>query len=332
MRIALYSSKRARCGIATYSCHLEEALRRLGAEVRHWGSWQPHAETFSEMRGWSPDVAHVQYEVSIMPPRQALLSLATEQVSRGARAAITLHSESRQGAEVARAGFSPVILHRPGASIPQASLVTMPCPVHRPEPRAELRRRHGFPEDAFVLSTVGFLLPWKRTADIAAHLAPWLVRTRSHLQVIAPEHFSKDSRSHAEECSRALAKLTASTGGLVRHVSGYPPDGELVERLALSDLGYVYCPEDTGSSSAAASLFVSARCPLVTSTSTHYDHLLCRSARGPKGDPRAFAAAVVAAAGDQDLLLRLRASMEEMYAETNYDECAKRHLEIYAHA
>lgn len=330
MKVALYSSLRPRCGISTYACHLEEALRGLGADVRHWGSLRPHGEAFGEMREWDPDVVHVQYEVSIMPPRQALSDLARGRRAAGRRAVITLHSESRTGAEAASGGFSAVLLHRPPTFLPSARVVTMPCPTHEPSPRAALRARYGFPEDALVLSTVGFLLPWKRTAEIAARLAPWLVRRGAHLQVVAPEHFSPEARGHAAVCSKDLADLSAATGGLVRHISGYPPDGELVERLSLSDLGYVYCPEDTGSSSAAASLFVSARCPLVTSTSTHYDHLLCRSARGPKEDVGAFAEAVREAAGDRDLLLRLGAAMEEMYAETNYRECARRHLEVYA--
>lgn len=332
MRVALYSSKKERCGIATYAVYLENALRELGAEVRHWGSLVNDAMVFSEIRSWSPEIFHVQYEQAIMPPHEILFELARERRRNGGKNVATLHSETPISAELGRnEAFNSVLIHRLSKFISGARVFPMPCPRYAPSvPRAELRKRYGLSDNDFVVSTVGFLLPWKKTEEIVARLIPWLVRRENVvLQVIASEHFNPDARSYARACRDALSRLSASVGGRIKHVSHYPSDEEVLERLALSDIGYAYCPENTASASAAASLFISARCPLVTSNSTHYDHLIRYAVRAPKESLDLFARAVVESAENPDLLLRLRQAQELFYAETNYLESARRHLRIY---
>lgn len=330
MRVALYSSKKPRCGIATYSEYLEYELRRLGTDVRHWGSLVNDDAVFSEIRSWSPDVFHVQYERSIMPARGVLGSFTRDCAARGRKNVVTFHSESTESTELLSFKcFHGVIVHW----IPQfvgAKIIRMPCPVYAPSDKGKLRGRYGFATDAFVVSTVGFLLPWKKTEEIVRLLVPWLKkRPKAVLQVIASMHFSQDSRSYSDVCSATLRKLSASVDGRIKHISGYPSDVEVLDRLALSDLGYVYCPFDTASASAAASLFVSARCPLVTSTSTHYDHLIPYTVQAPKENTETFAGTIVKSAEDAALLLRLRSAYERLYAETNYNEAARTHLNIY---
>lgn len=335
MRVALYSSKRPRCGIATYSFYLEAALKKVGADVRHWGSSAPPEQTFSEIRTWNPEVFHIQHERAIMPPDNVLASFTSERSSKGRKNIITLHTETPASVELSRGnGIHAVVIHRLPELLSDAYVLPMPCPsLKEPAQRSDLRKRYGFPEDAFVVSTLGFMLPWKMTSEIAGYLLPWLkVRTHVHLQVIASQHFAPDPAGYMKKCSQSLALLSAEVGGRIKHVSHYPSDQEVLDRLLLSDLGYAYCPFNTASASAAASMFVSARCPLVTSTSTHYEHLMCHVVRAPKEDPDLFTREIVHTANDPDLLLRLRESNEFLYAEANYLECAKKHMEIYGAA
>lgn len=332
MRVALYSSKRPRCGIATYTSYLEDALRKIGVDVQHWGSSEPPKHTFAGISSWNPEIFHVQHEQSIMPPNNVLSSFMNERAWQGKRNVLTLHSETPLSVElVCNGGVQAAVIHRLPELLRDANVLPMPCPVQDlPVQRSALRRRYGFPDSAFVVSTVGFMLPWKMTVEVADHLLPWLRRKPDvHLQVIASQHFSPDAASYMKECSKNLSTLSAAIDGRIRHVSHYPSDQEVLERLLLSDLGYVYCPFDTSSASAAASLFVSARCPLITSASTHYDHLMCHAVRAPRENLERFAKTVVDTAEDQDLLLRLRESSEFLYAETNYAECARDHLRIY---
>lgn len=329
MKIALISSRSSRCGIATYTSYLESALAAWGAVVRHWASRE--RGVFDDIRSWGADVLHVQYEQAIMPD-DATLAAGVQKVRNGGAVCLaTLHSETAKSAMTAmRSGFERVLLHRPPRIAGRACVLTMPCPVYGAVDRAALRRQYGFETGAFVISTVGFLLPWKMTAEIAGELLPFLRNMpRATLQIIASHHFNPEARSYAENCSNELRRLSESVGGRIAHVAGYPSDAEVLDRLALSDLGYTYCPFDTQSSSAAASLFISARCPLIASDSTHYEHLPPSVERVPKGSAPVFASGVTRAAQDPGRLVEMRKALDQEYSEVNYLEFARIHLGIY---
>lgn len=336
MKIALYSSKRDRCGISTYTSQLEEAFTLLGHEVRYWGSQPPYEPTFQEIRSWKPDVLHIQHETSIMPQDGSLEKYASLMSREGARVLFTLHTESDGTIQLARTATTflknRVILHRPTPSATDAVVIPMPCTNIGPiQGRVELRRRFGLPENAVVVSTVGFMIPWKDHPRIVEAMVPWLLRRPDiHLQIIASEHFNESLKGYAEDCRRQLSRLASGfLEGRIHHVDGYPSDRELVERLAASDLGYVWCPFDTGSSSAAAAQFTTARCPLVATDSSHYAFLGTGIVRAPKTDPNAFVELIRKTAEDGVMLRQLRANQWTMYLERNYLATALRHLELY---
>ena len=334
MKIALYSSKRDRCGISTYTSQLEEAFTLLGHNVRYWGSQPPYDATFDEIRSWKPDVFHVQHENSIMPSDGSLEKYAGLMCREGTRVVFTLHTESDAAIQMVRAATmnaaKSIVVHRPTASATDAVVVPMPCTsVGVMESRSDLRRRFGFPEDAFVLSTVGFMIPWKDHPRMVEALLPWIEsKPFLHLQVIASEHFNESMRGYAADCRMRISRITAKFPR-VHHVDGYPSDRELVERLAASDLGYVWCPFDTGSSSAAAAQFTTARCPLVATDSSHYAFLGTGIVRGSKTDLDSFVKLVQKTAEDRALLAELRDNQRRMYRDRNYIATALKHLEIY---
>lgn len=329
MRIALVSSKRERCGIATYTSYLEAALRDRGADVRHWGTSGGWDTAFAGAASWNPDVLHVQYERAIMPPDESMAAVVADFRGRRAATVVTLHSETPESSAMARrAAFDGVIVHRPGSML--AAVFPMPCPVYDPAPRNRIRARYGLPSSAIIVSTIGFLVPWKAMAETAEELAPWLEREpRAIVQLIASAHFNPDLKKFSEESARRLAALSSEFGGRVIHVAHYPPDGEVLDRLAASDVGYAYCSVDTGSSSAAASLFVSARCPVVASDSTHFEHLPGSVFRVPKANLSALAQAVETVARDATMAADMRRGMDAEYMRTNYSEFARSHLEFY---
>jgi hypothetical protein len=335
LRIALYSSKRERCGIATYTEQLAAALASMGHDVRHWGSGAPVQAAFAEIRAWGPDVFHVQHESSIMPTEDVLGRHCDELRRNGARVMVTLHTADPAGLRAGRRATASapgrIIMHMsvPGAA--DALVMPMPCTSVGALPdRTSSRRRFGLPESGLVVTTVGFMIPWKNHPGIAESLVPWLKsRPDAFLQVIASEHFSGDLRAYAGECRSRLSRISSEVGGRVLHVDGYPSDAEVVDRIAVSDLGYVWCPFDTASSSAAAAQFTSARCPLVATDSSHYALLGTGVVRGPKGDMGAFADLIRRTAGDPRLLASLRANQWDMYRRRNYLETARAHLALY---
>lgn len=332
MKVALYSSKRERCGISTYTSHLADALAGLGCEVQYFSSQPPYEQRFQEILAWKPDVFHFQHETSIMPGGGDIARFSAMLRQGGTKVFITLHTESPENVQIARSA-GPIIMHRTPQHAPDAHVMPMPCTnaPHLPE-RSAARRHFGFPDSAFVISTVGFMIPWKDHPKILELMIPWL-RSRQdvHVQLIASEHFNESLRGYAHLCRQQIAQL--ATGGAVadrvHHVDGYPSDTELVNRLSMSDLGYVWCPFDTGSASAAGSQFISARCPLVASTSSHYATLGDGVVRASKENVREFISLVQRTADDRGLLQQLKAKQEEVYGSRNYTETARKHLEIY---
>lgn len=336
MKIGLYSSKRDRCGISTYTSQFEEAFSLLGHEVRYWGSQAPYEPTFQEIRAWKPDVLHIQHETSIMPQDGSLEKYASIMSREGTRVLFTLHTESDGTIQLARAATTflknRIIMHRPTPSATDAVVIPMPCTnIGQIQGRSELRRRFGIPENALLVSTVGFMIPWKDHPRIVEAMVPWLLRRPEvHLQVIASEHFNESLKGYAEDCRRQISRLSSGfLPGRIHHIDGYPSDRELVERLAASDLGYVWCPFDTGSSSAAAAQFTTARCPLVATDSSHYAFLGTGIVRAPKGNLNAFVELIQKTAEDGAMLAQLRANQWVMYLERNYIATALKHLELY---
>lgn len=335
LKIALYSSKRERCGISTYTDQLADSLSLLGHDVRYFGSQAPYEKTFEEILSWGPDIFHVQHETSIMPPPPVFERYLNLIAQAGARVFFTLHTESLEAAQLAGrvlGGRKSVVMHRPSEAAKAAVVIPMPCTnVGTVGDKAGLRRKFDFPDDAFVISTVGFMIPWKDHPKIAESLVPWMLENpQIHLQIIASEHFNESLKGYAQECREALGRVAARfSEGRVRHIDGYPSDRELIERLIASDLGYVWCPFDTASSSAAAAQFISARCPLVASGSTHYDLLGPGVVRSLKGDVSDFLKVIRSTAGGAELLATMRSSQWSTYRERNYLMTAVKHLELY---
>lgn len=336
MKIALYSSNRERCGISTYTSSLEDALASFGHDVRHFGSAPPYEQTFGEVMGWKPDVFHFQHETGIMPPEPVIEKYSSLMSRDGVRTMITLHTEDESTLRIARkvSGGLPgrVIIHRRTTDATDAIFLPMPCTCIGPLPdKISMRRKHGIPEDAFLVSTVGFMIPWKDHPKVVELLAPWLKSRKDvHLQVIASEHFNESVRVYADVCRKQLSAIASQfKEERIHHVDSYPSDRELIERLVASDLGYVWCPFDTGSSSAAAAQFTTARCPLVASDSSHYAFLGTGIVRAPKTDVNAFVDLIRKTAEDPALLARLSSEQWLMYRERNYLATALKHLELY---
>lgn len=328
MKIALYSSKRDRCGISTYTSNLENALRILGHQIEYFSSWPPYDPVFQKIKEWSPDVFHVQHETSIIPhPDEMARRVAELGVPR---CFTTLHTVNQATVDAARR-IGRIIIHNPTPLAPEALVLRMPCTLFTEVPSKEAtRRKYGFPEKAFLISTIGFLIPWKEHPAIAAELLPWILgRPNVHLQIIASSHFNQDMAGYAAMAGKTLEGLRGSSGHRIHHVAHYPSDYELVERLSMSDLGYAWCPFDTESSSAASAQFISARCPLVATDSTHYSHMGDAAVYASKSSVKGFVEKIRQTADDSGLLAGLRMRMDRLYQERNYLETARRHVAAY---
>jgi hypothetical protein len=337
MRIAFYSSKRERCGISTYTDHLAGALTQLGHQVKYFSSSPPYDQTVEEILSWHPEIFHVQHEAAIMPPNHFLKAYCKTISDAGAKVYCTIHGEVENNVYAAQGCVTDnrrIIMHRPPTLIGGVTVIPMPCPIYNPPAdRGELRDKYGIPRQALLISTVGFMIPWKEHPRILERLTPLMAKKPEvHVQVIASDHFHPDLKEYAVNCRHEIAYIATRTDGRrVHHISHYPSDLELLERLAMSDLGYIWCPFNTGSSSAAAGQFTSARVPAVASESTHYSAMgpgFIR-ARTPTGDTWNFIEEVEWLADDPAKRAKYREYQEKTYQQRNYLETAKRHVQVY---
>lgn len=335
MKIALYSSKRDRCGISTYTSYLEQAFNSIGHEAQHWGSQLPYENAFNAAMAWKADVFHFQHEPSIMPPDSVMEKYVKEMRQQGIKIMMTLHTETPGTFETCRRlelANSNLIMHlRPSKTI-RPIILPMPCPALEGTPdRMALREKYGYPKDALIISTVGFMIPWKEHPRIVKGMMPWLMQhQKAYLQVIASEHFNPDLKTYAISCRADIKRLSVGINGIrVRHIDHYPSDDEVINRLLISDVGYVWCPFDTGSASAAAAVFTTARCPVIATSSSHYAGLGTGVVRGALGNMDSFISLIQQVADNPDLIKKLKENQEIMYQQRNYLEIARRHIGIY---
>jgi len=334
MKIALYSSKRQRCGISTYTDYLAQAFASLGHDVRYYKCQAPFEGNLDEVLAWKPDVFHFQHEPSIMPPDDISVKMAKQLRAKGTEVFLTLHTENRQTTASAIRicpNWKAIVVHRPSLML-DASVITMPCPVADKKPdKMALRLKYGFAPSAIILTTTGFLIPWKDHGEVVKQLLPWLRgRTDITLQVIAAPHFNQDLAAYAQQTTASLAESARQIGrNRLHHVSSYPSDDELLERLQLSDLGYVWCPMHTGSMSAAGAMYTSARIPLVATDSTHYLYLGDGTTHAPKSSMPGFVKLIQETVENEAERVKLTQAQETVYQERNYRATAKKHIELY---
>jgi glycosyltransferase involved in cell wall biosynthesis len=207
--------------------------------------------------------------------------------------------------------------------------IPLACPVYEPKAtRAELRAKLGLPAlgEAIVLTTVGFLTSWKRTPEAVETLLAHLPETpRSFVHVQAPYPFDVAS-SGAPNDEAMLRHTMERFPGRVRLSTEFLPEGDLLDLVHASDLGFVFHGKDTGSVSAATKQFVSARTPVVVTNSTHASDIIQGARRVGGFDTGEFAREVVRIALDAEERERLREGISKEYQRINMDAVAKRYV------
>lgn len=205
LKVALWSSWKTPCGIATYTRDLGNALSDLGHHVvvlseqgvaatldsagfdtlpdrPVWKRNYPDYRTLLDaVRDERPDILHVQHEYGLMPDAEAVI-FALGQARAICPVVVTMHTVTcgnrgpgtEHDRKVAFAGDA-VITHSWRAldalgHDPYRRVLTCHIPHGTPDnrkgtERALARKALGVPPDAFVVLTTGFLSPDKRWED-----------------------------------------------------------------------------------------------------------------------------------------------------------------------
>jgi len=321
--LVVFSSPQTQCGIAEYSRDLDVQLRAVGVNVR-----QHTLAELDVLRNVQPGTVLLLHVEPSLLPTDFDNALATA-ISRGAYVGVCFHYLD----EVLYRRFAnrshAMIAHRNyGISDPLLHEVPLGCPVYdapSDSRRRQLREQLGLPVDATIVTTVGFLSPWKKIPEVSLQLLAQMPdQSRMFLQLVCPAHFSGESRGEVEK----LQQVHSLHAHRSYWASSFVPVSELLDRVAASDLGFVYHQVNTGSCSAATKPFVSARCPVVVTSSNHASDV-AGAYRVPNFDVGSFAQTVLDVARDPRMLQDLRSRMQADYERLNMNRVAQMYVDVY---
>lgn len=321
-RLVTLHSPHERCGVAEYGRQLDAAFLRTGVS--------PLALTFAESPDTILDAVRpgttllIHYEPALLPAHGwDLIRTARE---RGARIVFCCHYF--EPGLLSQDLVDRFVVHRDyGIYDPRLIEIPLGCAEYDTiESRGELRHRLGLPEDRTVITTIGFLSEWKRIPALIDALLGCLPAS-VFLQVLTPLPFGDPGEDEVHGVRAVLSKHGAGAERVLFSTE-FRPDRELLDRVHASDLGLLYHGQHTGSVSAATKAFVSARTPLVTTSSSHASDLRDGVVRVESLDLDAFAAEVVRLAQDEAQQAKLWAGMAREYDRLRMGAVAQQYLHL----
>lgn len=317
--LIVYVSQHEQCGIKEYGRELDEQFRQLGVSFV-----EVPLSDLAALRNAAPGqpfLIHVEPSLLVADFDNALASA----LQRGAYIAVCFHYFDDPLYRRFRHRAHAMVRHRDyGVGDPRMHEVPLGCPVFEPPAsKREFRAKYGLPLDSKILTTVGFLARWKQLPDVAQALISRLAPDE-HLQMICPAHFSGESR---QEWQRLQSVVLGAEQ--VTWTSEFVPQQEMLERVAASDLGFVYHAVNTGSCSAATKPFVSARCPVVLTNSNHGSDVREGAFRASTMDLHGFAQAVLGLSRNPHSLHHYVAGMQRDYERLNMRRVAEQYLDVF---
>lgn len=326
-RILVCHSPFVQCGVRQYGEQLDRALM-LKVECPSF--------TFFELdkmlaAGQPGDVALFQFEPgAVGNGRENLWRCIDGLHKKGIRSAFVCHYFDAGVVNDYR-NVDLFVLHREYLPKDQAvgrNFVVIPhgCPIYdalSETRRNELRAKRKW-AGKIVVTTVGFLSSWKQTSMIVESL----LRTIAVANVLFVVHGSRPLGTAMPPPDEPKLKLLEKKfPGRLQFTTDFLPEEDLLDLVAASDLGFVYHSVDSGSVSGATKQFVSARTPVVTTSSSHASDLKKGIVRTPSRDATSFCREVARVIGDVALRDRLKKEMEENYAELNWEVTADKYVD-----
>ncbi|HXB28147.1 MAG TPA: hypothetical protein VNV25_25680 [Gemmatimonadaceae bacterium] len=312
-RVLVCHSSLERCGVREYGRQLDASLVKAGTNLLPftYGNVQAIPQVCS-----AGDTLLVHYEPQLLPPD--FLHTLGEIKKRGTRIVLCCHWYSEGALRDLRPLVDEVVVHRSYPDAGRATVIPLGCPVYEPGDREALRRRLGL--SGVVVTTIGLLAGWKRIPETVAAIA-----RQAPAGVTIVVQTPPPSPNSGEE--DRLRSAIAPFGDKARLSTRFLPETDLLDLVHASDVGFVFHGVHTQSVSAATKQFVSARTPLVTTSSTHSSDLNGVH-RVDSFDPDVFAREVLRVAADAPLCERMRGEMAAEYTRLNMDAVAAHYMGV----
>ena len=328
MKLCFVCTKGIRCGIAVYQLYLAKSLKKLGHDVRVIDIYRPINEIEQEVREFRPDVLHLQYE-----PAFGMIETFLGLGKMARRTVVTCHRPMMEHMPLFLKNFSGMVVHRDvPVQFHGPHLIKMPmaAPVFDKVDKQDARKAAGFPADARIIATFGFISSYKGLDQVLACLIPGMkTRPDVYAAFMTSEHFMNPTSGETME--RRMARI-AKEGGISDrffHTTKFLSDEEMNRYLQAADLGLIWCGQNTGGNSAAALQFITARIPSVVTESDHFHTLPNDACVRTPFDIGKFCDGVFATLDNPGLLKSLAEGAEKAYSTINYHEVGKRYVAFY---
>lgn len=288
------------------------------------------------------ELLHLHYEGAIWPLDDTIKQMIMKARYRGTKVICTYHAIQPEAIayHVQNKMVDLAVVHWPILNMKFDSkkvwvLGGMGCPVYNPpriEKRDDYREEYGFRTTDKVISTFGFAARGRGHTEVLEKLAPMMKgEPGMKMQLILPENFlNKEGFDGVHLDLRTLAKDYGIENQVVV-ISHFLSDVEILNRLWMSDVGYLYIENDTLSTSSAARFFISARLPLVISPSSHFEDMRRGVVRSSFFLPE-FAQDIWDMAHNNEKLNKLRVEQEGAYRQFNWPRFGESYFAAYKRA
>jgi glycosyltransferase involved in cell wall biosynthesis len=284
------------------------------------------------------DIVHIQHEPSVVPPNDVLEPIMDSLRKRGTKVVTTYHNVIPDivNAHLSNNLTDMAMIHWPPPGMKTEDkrvylIGGMGCPTFtniRDDLRPAIRAQCGFSNDDVIISTFGFAAVGRGHVEVPMEMIATM-KVREELKLLLPGNFlNEEGKSYVHDTVHRLVEEHGLKGRIVT-VDQFLPDTEVLRRLWMSDVGYLYLGSDTLSSSSAIRYFISARLPLVITPSTHFGDVRRGVVVTDTFSLPEFVAKILDLADDVPLRARLSRDHKETYDWWVWPKFAERHLAAY---
>lgn len=332
MKVAYWSTWKVKCGIAQYTENLYNALIKKGYKVTAYPHNITHDKLMQALEIDKPNILNIQYEPGIMPPTPVLIGLIEKIKKNNIKIILTVHNETADVKTLYNL-VDALIYHKKSLYFNSPNkLNTIPfgIPVFNPEnSKLNLRKKYNFKPNDVIISTAGFMTPWKEYPSILEELVPWLKSSKfNKVQLLTS--FNDISYAYSKIEFNKIKKVIKdnSIHNQVIHITKYLSQQELNERLWISDLGYLWGNIQSNGTSASCKEFVASRLPFITTNSNHFHDINIGVLKTDK-DKNKFIEAIKNTINNTETKKRLLWQLHSYYSKFNNDNIITQHLIVF---
>lgn len=321
-KVVQISTRVPNCGIGAYTRHLMAACSEA--------TEQECMDIFELQENFNPeaippcDLVHVHFESSLFPYPELLRKTLWQAKYNGAKIICTYHTVHagviNEHLKDKLVDLAMIHWPPPNVKINNENVMIlggMGCPTFSPldmVTRKETRERFGFTVNDTIISTFGFASVGRGHYEVLEELAPQLQQNPNvKMQLILSGNFlNEEGKNIVHQKIHEIAKAY-HIGRQIFLVPEFITDLEVLQRLWVADVGFLYLDSHVASSSAAIRFFVSARLPIVTNESSHFIDIRRGVVRVPGFSIPEFSQEVWQTVHNPELLTKLRAEHEDAY-------------------